>query len=904
MSIGAVARRIRVYGGQFLLLAALTMVVTLLISGVPRLVNWRAEQGLRTFLASQPAERRDVTYSTEPLFNAGNGTSLLTAYEADLERLQAGMPPDVRRMVDQRWFTAETEPGRVRGRDLAAKNLLVDLGLRSMPGIAEAGTLTEGRWPDQGALADQPVQVALAADVARKLNLRAGSQLTLAAPQAATPEGAPDPVRISVVGVFEPRQRADGIWQGLPQILRVIEPQGDGQPFVALGVVDGAALDRLSADGWGLRFSWRYRLGADSIEIAALDRLIDSIQLMGRQAQGRIFVQGLDIPLREFKAELAAARTVLVVIATGVLAALAGLVVLAAGLTVRRRRTEFTLLRARGGTATIGARRSLAESFLVVLPAAAFGWLLGNLAPGSPGDTAAFAAVAAILVTLALPVATLVAPTGVAVRRDLIKLRPSARRITVEASLLLLAVLAVVLLRRRGLILGEVDPLLVSVPMLLAVAAAVLAVRLYPWPLRLLSRLAARTRGSVAFLGTARAGRAVVTTPLVVVVLAVATAAFCAVVAGGIEASRDGAASRQVPADALIQGERLAPETGAELERLPGVRAASPVLNEAGQRITKDAIGTDPRLGTVSVVLVDGPALASMVRETGVRVSVPSALLTRGAQPGPLPAVVSPAVAAELAAAGLDRSAFVAVQGQRYEFRVAGRAESFPMLRADNSRFVILPWQSLPRREYAALPTGFLVAGDDLDVEELRRVGNEGQSRFQQGGTVTGRERPLEVEVRTWAEIRRQLGEGRANGVLVFGFVAGAAAGTALGLLAIAFVVLAGARARGQVLSRLRTLGLSRRQWRGLLLVELGPLVGVSVLTGALVGALLPLLLTPVLGLSAFTNGAPVRVPFEPRLVAGIVALGAVALGFAVAVEALNNRRMRLGEVLRLGEES
>ncbi|GAB3371977.1 hypothetical protein GCM10027452_31360 [Micromonospora halotolerans] len=125
-----------------------------------------------------------------------------------------------------------------------------------------------------------------------------------------------------------------------------------------------------------------------------------------------------------------------------------------------------------------------------------------------------------------------------------------------------------------------------------------------------------------------------------------------------------------------------------------------------------------------------------------------------------------------------------------------------------------------------------------------------------------------------------------------------------LGLFALAIAVLAGARGRGQVQSRLRTMGLSRRQWRGLLLVELTPLVLVSVLTGAVVGALLPVLLTPVLGLSAFTGGMAVRARFEPGLVAGVLGLAVVALGFAVAVETLNNRRMRLGEALRLGEES
>ncbi|MGS2614472.1 FtsX-like permease family protein [Micromonospora sp. LZ34] len=923
MRIGAVIRRIRAYGGQFLLLATLTLVATMLISGVPRVVNWYADHGARTFLAGQPAERRDLTYSTEPcspyasacpppVYSAGNGTSLMATYQAGLERLQAGMPPDVRQRVEQRWFTAETDPGRVRGRDLAAKNLLVDLGLRSMPGIAESATLTEGRWP-QAAPAGQPVQVALAAEVARKLNLRVGSTLTLTT----TPQGAggrpytieaaenpPDPVPISVVGLFEPRERADGIWYGLPQILQVIEPPGDGMPFVALGVVDGATLDRLSEEGWGLRFSWRYRLGIDGIDARALDGLLDSIQQMSRQAQSQTFVQGLDIPLREFMFGMDAARTVLAVIAAGVMATLAGLVLLATGLTVRRRRAEFTLIRARGGAAGAGARRSLAESLLVVPPAAALGWLLGNLAPGASGDTALIAVVAAVLFTLALPAATLAAPTGVAGRRDLIRLRPSARRMTLEVGLLVLAVLAVVLLRRRGLTLGEVDPLLVSVPVLLAVAASVLAVRLYPWPLRLVSRLAARTRGSVAFLGTARAGRSVAATPLIVVVLAIATAAFCAVVAGGIEASRDRAASRTVPGDALIRGDRLAPDTGAELERLPGVRAAAPVLDEPAQRPASDAAGTEARMAAVSVLLVDGPGLARVTGSAGVDVTVPAALLGPAGQQGPLPAVVSPAVAADLAEAGLAGSAFVTVQGQRYEFRVADRAESFPLLRPGNSRFVVLPWQALPRRAYDPVPTGFLVAGDGLDAEALRRAGDEGQTRYQTGGAVTGREWPRGVEVSTWADTRRQLGDGGANGVLVFGFVAGAVGGTVLGLLAIAFCVLAGARARGQVLSRLRTLGLSRRQWRGLLLVELAPLVGVSVLTGALVGALLPLLLTPVLGLSAFTSGAPVRVAFEPGLVAGVVALGAVALGFAVAVEALNNRRLRLGEVLRLGEES
>ncbi|MEU8420953.1 FtsX-like permease family protein [Micromonospora sp. NPDC048835] len=902
MSVGAAVRRVRAYGGQFLLLAVLTLVVTLLISGVPRLVNRLAEEGLRTQLSSELDARRDLTYTTSPQEATGRRTAMGDAAER-FEALSAEMPPQVRAAVTERWYTVETAETRVVGPDLAARNLLVDLGLRAVPDIQSNSTLVDGAWPSETYVPDRPIEVALDVDVARKLNLRAGSALRIG--RADDTGRVVNGVPLVVSGLFRPVDRTNGIWDGLPQLLQIIEPPGDGMPFIMFGVVAQSALNKRAVEGWPIQSTWRYRLGVDRVDARELDHLIDGLQVMQRtQPAGLTLTQGVDVPLRAFAAQIDAVRTLLAVIAAGVLATLAGLIVLAANSAIRRRRSEFALLRARGGGATAGARRSLAESVLVVPIAAVLGWWLGTLFPGAPDPTTPYLVVATVLVTLALPVATLAVPAGAAARRDLVRVRPSARRLTAEVSLLLLAGFAAVLLRRRGLTLGEVDPLLVSVPVLLAVAAAVLALRAYPWPLLLVSRLAARTRGSVAFLGTARAGRAAVAAPLVVVVLAIGTAAFCAVVAAGVDASRGRAAAQIVPADAVIRGERFAPDTIDELGRLPGVSAVTRVLFEADERLAVDEIGTDARAGQTDVLLVDGSGWDRVARESHVDVPVPAALRTARPGPGPLPAVVSPAVAADLTKAGLEDSAFISVQGQRYEFRVAGTQDRFPLLAENARRFVILPWQALPQRNTTPAPTSLLLAGDSLDAEALRVAGDQGQERYQQAGAVTGKERMTGVTVETRADVRRGLGEGGANGVLAFGFVAGAVGGTVLGLLAIAFTVLAGARARGQVLSRLRTLGLSRRQWRGLLLVELTPLVAVSVLTGALVGAVLPLLLNPVLGLSAFTGGVPVRVAFEPSLVVAVLALGAVALGFAVAVEALNNRRLRLGEVLRLGEES
>ncbi|WP_229401278.1 FtsX-like permease family protein [Micromonospora okii] len=890
------ARRVRAVGGQFLLLGTLVALAALLVGGVPRVADRLASQGLREHLAARPPAERDLTYTTAEAPVDHSVRESVTARRArGLDVLQEAMPAAVRRSVESRWYVAESAPGRLTGPDLAARNLFVVSRLRAVPGIADAAALTEGRWPAETAADGQPVEVALPADTARKLNLRVGSRLDWG--------GGAGPLPVRVVGVFEPTRDGDGIWDALPQVLRVTEPAGDAQPYEIVAVTGSAGLDAAVAAGAPARFSWRFRLGG-ALTVAEAPGVVDGVRLLVRQSPpGLSVTQSVDVPLRQFLDALAAARALLAVIAAGVLATVAGLIALAARLAARRRETEFALLVARGGTPAGVALRSLAESALVVPPAAALGWLLGRLLPGGDAGTGWPVLAVAVLAALALPLATLAGAAPPGTRRDLLGARPGARRLTGELLVVALAVLATVLIRRRGLAPGSVDPLLVAVPVLLAVAAAVLALRLYPWPLRLLGRLAARTRGSVAFLGVAGASRSAALGPVVVVVVAVATAAFCAVVAGGIEAGRDREATRAVPASALVDGERLAPETGAALQRLPGVRRATPVLREGSLRIA-DARGVDAGLAPVSVLLVDGPGLADAARDAGLALSVPAAL-RGGPQPGPATAIVSPGLAAELARAGLDASARVTVQGRDLPFRVAGTADGFPLVPRAAERFVVLPWQSLPDAGPAGpVPTGFLVSGDGFDPGALRQAGDEGQRRYQTGGTVAAGERPRASEVTTWRQARHQLGGGGANGLLVFGFAAGAAGGAALGLLAVAFAVLAGARARAQALSRLRTLGLSRRQWRGLLLVELTPLVAVALLTGAVTGAALPLLLTPALGLGAFTGGTPVRIAFSPGLVGAVVAAGAVALALAVTVETLNNRRMRLGEVLRLGEES
>jgi putative ABC transport system permease protein len=216
--------------------------------------------------------------------------------------------------------------------------------------------------------------------------------------------------------------------------------------------------------------------------------------------------------------------------------------------------------------------------------------------------------------------------------------------------------------------------------------------------------------------------------------------------------------------------------------------------------------------------------------------------------------------------------------------------------------FVVLPWQALPAAQAAKIvPTKFLLAGNGFDPAVVREVGDDGQRAYA-GSKVTELAAPAQVT--TWAEHRKSLDRTGANEVLTFTYTAGAAGAIVLALLSVGFVVLADARSRGQALSRLRTMGLSGRQGRGLLAYELVPLVGVAVLVGGVVGVFLPDLLGAALGLSTFTGGVAARTYLDPLVVGGLLALVIVALAAALLVENLANRRMRLGELLRVGEES
>ncbi|RIV37367.1 FtsX-like permease family protein [Micromonospora radicis] len=892
-------RRIRAYVAQLGLLAVLGLVAALLVTAAPRLANGYADQGLRADVARLPHLVRDVSIAVE----RQPDESTAAGGQYSLDRYADALPQPLPTLVGPRWYAAglHEEKLTATGDDPPMDGGAVKMvGLRAQTGVQEATEVVAGRWPatPEGG----PAELAVSRALAERLSLRPGTRLRLTGPTGVA--------QAQVVGVFEPIDADDPVWDDLATALEPIVPLEDGDPYVTRAVTDWVGLDSVaSASGVPPVYSWRYRVDENRLTSSTLEQVTAAVAETRRTEwlPGSTVQSSLDFALVRFAGQLNAVRTLLAIVQAGLIASLLGLILLAARLVVQRRRDELALLRARGASLGAIGRRTLAEALPVQPVAVLAGAVIGSRLPGRTDGVPWPVLLLAVLTTAAVPVLAMLTGrrVGTVTRRtDLARQRPSLRRLTVEASVVVLAVAGVLLLRRRGLDpAGGVDAYLSSVPVLVAVAAAVVAIRLLPWPLGLAGRLAGRARGALLFLGVARAGRGapVALGPLAVLIVAVSTGVFGGVVTTTVAAARDRATSLTVPADALLTGYAFAPDAGAGLAEVAGVEAVARLWVDSNRRLLSDEGPGARQLGQARVLVLDVPAFAEVVARSGVDVDVPAALRAAGRGDGPVPAVVSPRVAAAVGAAGVAD-----VQGRLYGFEVAAVAEAFPGVGLGVERFVVLPWQALPEYEYTPIiPNQYLLAGDDIDQEQLLGVADDAQRRRQAAVLGTEVTRPqLPASVQTWAAYREGLDRSGANEVLTLAFTAGAVGGTVLAVLAVGFAVVADAGGRGRMLSRLRTLGLSAAHGRRLLVYELVPLVLVAAVTGAVVGAGLPRILGPTLGLSAFAPGVPIRDHLDPVVVGGVLALVVLGLLAGLVAENLVNRRMRLGEVLRLGEEN
>ena len=167
-------------------------------------------------------------------------------------------------------------------------------------------------------------------------------------------------------------------------------------------------------------------------------------------------------------------------------------------------------------------------------------------------------------------------------------------------------------------------------------------------------------------------------------------------------------------------------------------------------------------------------------------------------------------------------------------------------------------------------------------------------------GGCPGRRGRRAVAMLVRAEQRRALDRSAFNDGITMVFTVAAVAALLAGLLAVGLALMADAAARGRALSLLRTMGLAPEPARRVLLVEFVPLLVMTLVAGVALGITLPTLLAPALGLGAFAAGVPVRGGLDGGFLALLAGLLLLLTAAALLTEEAVNRRLGLGQVLRV----
>ncbi|MDT0612802.1 FtsX-like permease family protein [Streptomyces lancefieldiae] len=769
--------------------------------------------------------------------------------------------------------------------------------LAAQHGLGDHAGLSSGRLPRApGApvtAATDRVEAVVTTETARSLRIKVGSVLHI-------PGVVRAPLTVHVTGVLAPRDRDGAYWATQPALrtpaLKTVpgspDPNNDKYWVGTLLLAPDAAPALLGTAGNPLRY-WQLAPDTAALHARDLGRLSSAVAALEtgpglREVRSAVdpatdVSTDLDEVFASFEGLRSSIGPLIAVAFVGA-ATVAGVVLLmAGGLAADRRRAELALLRARGASLPGLAGRLLAETAVVALPAGALGLAAALLAlPGGRPAPAVGAAVAVTVVACAgLPLRAAVEHRTVRVhggRQDVASVRPSRRRTVAELTAVALALGAVETLRRRGAT-GSAGDLVSLAPVLVGVIAALVLVRLYPLPLRRLTRPAGRLRGAVGHLALARAGRtsASAVLPLLALLTALTTAAFGGSVLAGVADARDRAALLTIGADARIEA------TGPLPSGLPGrVRGTSGVreVTEVGlayQAKTEDGRETLPLAG------VDPATYAALAARTGMGAFPADDLKRRGGPAEPLRALVSPAVAERF---GTEPFPMRLEDGTSVTLRAALVRDLTPAVTGD--AFLVVDRAGLSAE--AARPTVLLLTGDHLDTGALRRATGDAASLHLRS---EDRARYVDSPLQSGAE--------RV-------YTAAVAAGAGYAVLALLLSLLRAAPERAALLARLRTMGLTRSQGRRLLVLESLPLAVPAAAGGALTGWATVRLLSPGIDLTTIalaTTSSPVgraQLRTDPwSLAVPAVAVLVVAVGVAGVQAWWSGRRASVTE-LRAGD--
>jgi putative ABC transport system permease protein len=410
-----------------------------------------------------------------------------------------------------------------------------NLSFLADPQYAEAVELVEGELPAGFAYGEADpsapviderfdqrariVDVAVSVATAERLEWPVGQERALAP----DPHGWSPPIVARLSGIFEPADPDAGYWEHTASTLVPFEEHDPdyGVTVFARGFVAPHVLSYLVPEA--LAFV-RFPVDGSALTAKEGPALLDELRNFSASTY-RVSMEPETlerVPLRftgqtidtvdSTISQQSSASALIALVAVGPFGVALAVIALGSMLVIERRRRGMSLLAARGASTRQIQVLLAIEGALLGIPAAVLAVVVAQWA--TSGDGGWLSVIAPLAVGLApMILLPLIAKPGRlrAVRADLGKTRRRWVRDVADVLVIWVAAAAVFVLNQRGLVAGSgqsgVDPLLVATPLLVALAACVVVLRLFPVPVTALSRLFKRRNGIVGFVGSVRAVR-------------------------------------------------------------------------------------------------------------------------------------------------------------------------------------------------------------------------------------------------------------------------------------------------------------------------------------------------------------------------------------------------------------
>jgi putative ABC transport system permease protein len=887
-----VAKRLRVRPAASLLVGALTLLTLVLAAVVPRLVEQQSTAELSAQLQAigpvgrslQGAESFPELWSRQP---PPNEIQIYSGLHDNFIMSRQNLPQPLKSLVGTpRWIVQTTT---IKGEPQQGSRPLLGLQLSAAPDYLKHIRIVEGAAPKTWTTSDVvspdetrtiPVDVVVSSQAARQLKLSVGDRVGTD-----VFGGVPDRLyRIS--GLFDPVDPGDEYWKHNPSLLPVttaLAQYGIAYPSVAAFVAP-LTVGRLANTFAEARILVYYPVsatGADGADAALLDRQIASAMTTGAAMPNSFSPMPL-ATLAQQAIQTAEQRDALLAGLVALLAAAPlglafAVLVLGGQVVVRARRSEQLLAAARGASAWQVRGEMAFEGALLSVPSAIVVTALATMLIPVRTEPAGFVLPALVALVPPLVFASL------AVTRE----RPGAfatallsLRTVAEIAVIGLAALSVFLLSRRGLAQATtqvgVDPLLSVAPLLLAVSVGIVVLRGYPLPMRAARRLAVAGRGLPAFIGAVRATRAptIGLAGVLALVVGISVALFSTVLLTTFQTSVANAASESVGADARVEASALTPEQVRAVAELDGVR------DVAGIEYLSSLSVTDSPIRSVSVFLAQTGPLSTMRH-------LPEDLSRRVGDR--VPVVVSSDVLAEL---GDTRIATV----QSVKVQVVGSLPAASQL-GPESDWMMVDAAFAPDFQTTFVPATLLIRANAAQLPQLAEPLRKAVGVSRDADPSTS---PVTIATVPQAIADRQA-EPVIGGVRV-ALVVGAALSALLCALALVLATVSAAAARGRTAGILRTLGMPRRRLAVLIGWELVPVAVVALAAGAVLGLVLPFVVTAAVDLRPFTGGLDRPTPLLDPGLLGIVlgAFSVVVLASGIIAVAVGDR-VNPSETLKMG---